>query len=108
MLKTPPPCSPPQLNCNLSLVFIACERPAKWITIEGLIGEVLKWICIVHTFAASSGTNMWAMDLFEKISVFAVAQDTAFDANGELTSGRTCVRMRWMVRQTMLSPHASS
>jgi hypothetical protein len=75
MLKTPPPCSPPQLNCNLSLVFIACERPAKWITIEGLIGEVFKWICIVHTFA---------MDLFEKISVSVLGHDTALDAKGSL------------------------
>jgi len=66
MLKTPPPCSTPQLYANLRLVFIACERPAKWITVKGLIGEVFKWICIVHTFATSSGTNMWAMDLFEK------------------------------------------
>ena len=66
MLKTPPPRSPPQLYANLRLVFIACERPAKWITVKGLIGEVFKWICIVHTFATSSGTNMWAMDLFEK------------------------------------------
>jgi hypothetical protein len=66
MLKTPPPCSPPQLNTDTSLLFIACERLAKWIAVESLIGEVLKWIWIVYTFAASSGANMRAMDLFEK------------------------------------------
>jgi hypothetical protein len=44
---------------------MACKRLAEWITVKGLIIEVFKWICIVHTFAASRGSNVRAMDLFE-------------------------------------------
>ena len=64
--------------CNqwLLLVAIACERLTNWITVNGLIGEVFKRICIVHTFAASSGSNVRAMDLFENNLVSAFGHET--------------------------------
>jgi hypothetical protein len=55
---------------------MAFERLAERITIKGLIGEVFKWICIVHTFAASSGSNVRAMDLFENNLVSAFDHKT--------------------------------
>jgi hypothetical protein len=55
---------------------MACERLTEGITIKGLIVEVFKWICIVHTFAASSRSNVRAMDLFENNLVSAFGHET--------------------------------
>lgn len=44
--------------------------------VKSLIVEVFKWICIVHTFAASCGSNMGTMDLFENNLVSAFGYKT--------------------------------
>jgi hypothetical protein len=58
------------------VVIMAGERLTEFITIKGFIGEVLKRICIVHTFAASSGSNVRAMDLFENNLVSTFDHET--------------------------------
>jgi hypothetical protein len=63
-------------NQRLLLMAIACERFTNWITVHGLISEVLKRIRNVHTLAASSGTNMRTMDLFESKLVSASGHET--------------------------------
>lgn len=59
-----------------SMVIMAAERLTEFITVKGFIGEVLKRICIVHTFAASSGSNVRAMDLFENNLVSTFDHET--------------------------------
>jgi len=90
------------------VIIMATERLTEFITIKGFIGEVLKRICIVHTFAASSGSNVRAMGLFENNLVSTFDHETGISCARDLTSGRTWVSTRWIDRQTILSPHASS
>lgn len=44
--------------------LVAGECFAEWIAVEGFVGEVFEGICVVDAFAASGGSNVWAMDLF--------------------------------------------
>ena len=69
---------------------MACKCLTEWITVKGLIGEVFKRICVIHTFAAARGSNVRAMDLFENNSVSAFDHET-----------------RLMREQAYLRPHLS-
>jgi hypothetical protein len=55
---------------------MARERLTERILVKGLIVEVFKWICKVHTFAASCGSDMGTMDLFENNLVSAFDYET--------------------------------
>jgi hypothetical protein len=59
-----------------SMVIMAAERLTEFVTVKGFIGEVLKWVCKVHTFAASGGSNVRAMDLFGNNLVSAFDHET--------------------------------
>jgi hypothetical protein len=60
------------------VVVVAFERVAERISVECLIGEVFERVRILHTFAATSGPHMRAMDLFGNTLVFVFGYETRF------------------------------